>query len=76
MPLGNIVETFLSLELGTPQVNWVFSYKMNDEEFIFDDTEMKQELEGISLTKPAIIRYIRTLFEESILEVQQNNQSK
>ena len=56
MPLGNIVETFLSLELGTPQVNWVFSYKMNDEEFIFDDTEMKQELEGISLTEPAIIR--------------------
>jgi len=70
MPLGNIPDTLLMFELGTPEVNWVFSVKKNDKEFYFDDADVKKELEGISITEPDVIRFIRSLFEESIQELQ------
>jgi len=70
MPLGNIPDTLLMLELGTPEVNWIFSVKKNGKEFYFDDADIKKELEGISITEPDVIRFIRSLFEESIQEIQ------
>lgn len=70
MPLGNIPDTLLTLLLGTPQINWVFSIKKNDKEFFFDDIELKKELDGISLTEPDVIRFIRSFIEEGIQEAQ------
>jgi hypothetical protein len=70
MPLGNIADTLLALELGTPQVNWVYSIKKDDKEFYFDDAELKKELNGISITEPDVIRFIRSIFEEGIQEIQ------
>lgn len=70
MPLGNISDTLLMLELGTPEVNWIFSVKKNEKEFYFDDAELKKELEGISITEPDVIRFIRSLFEENVQEIQ------
>ncbi|MCJ7695943.1 MAG: ATP-binding protein [Anaerolineaceae bacterium] len=74
VPLGNIVDTFITLELGTNNVNWVFIYKMNDQEVVIDDNEIKQTLDGVSLTEPSVIKFIRQLFEESINEVRSINQ--
>jgi len=70
MPLGNIPDTLLSLELCTPEVNWAYSIRKNEKEFYFDDTELKKELDGIPLTDPEVIRFIRTIFEEGIRETQ------
>jgi hypothetical protein len=70
MPLGNVVDTFLTLLLGTPEINWVFSFKKNEKEFYFNDLEIKKELDGISLTEPDVIRFIRSFFTEGIQEVQ------
>jgi len=44
--------------------------KKNGKEFYFDDADIKKELEGISITEPDVIRFIRSLFEESIQEIQ------
>ena len=70
MPLGNIPDTLLSLELCTPDVNWIYLIKKNDKEFYFDDTELKNELDGIPLTDPDVIRFIRKMFEDGIHEIQ------
>jgi hypothetical protein len=70
MPLGDIADTFLTLVLGTLNVNWIFSVKHDDKEFYFDDSELKRELEGIELTEPEVIRFIRSIFEEGIEELQ------
>mgnify|MGYP000859101124 CR=1 FL=1 len=70
MPLGNIPDTLLSLVLCTPDVNWIFSIRKNEKMFYFDDQELKNELDGIPLTNPDVIRFIRKLFEEGIQEIQ------
>ena len=76
MPLGDLTNTWLTLLLGTPEVNWVFTYQMNDEVFFIDDKEIKKELDGISLTEPSIMRIIRELIRDGVETVRQNAKEK
>jgi len=70
MPLGDLADTFLTLQLGALDVNWIFTVKRDEHQFHFDDSELKKELEGIELTEPEVIRFIRSIFKEGIQELQ------
>ena len=72
MPLGNISDTISSLVIGSPEVHWVFRYKINDMEFEFDDAPIKHELEGVSLTEPPVITFIRHYIEDGIRDIKSN----
>lgn len=76
MPLGELSTTWLTLLLGSPEVNWVFRYQMDDEVFFIDDSEIKKELEGVSLTAPSIIPIIRGLIIDGVESVRQNAKEK
>jgi hypothetical protein len=69
MPLGDIAGTFLTLLIGSPEVHWVFIYKVNEAECIFDDQEIKETLDGISMTEPDVLKFIREYMYEGINEV-------
>lgn len=70
MPLGDLSGTILSLEIGFPQVHWIFTYRGNDEEYRFDDAVIKKELEGIPLSEPAVIHFLREMIDDGIQAVQ------
>jgi len=74
MPLGNLASTFLTLIIGTPEVHWVFSYQVNGQTFELDDEPVKQALEGVPLTEPAILSYLREYLETGIRNVQASAQ--
>ena len=69
MPLGDITGTILSLVIGSPEVHWVFKYTVNDNCFIFDDKTIKKELEGIPLSDPAVIKFLREYLQEGISSI-------
>ena len=69
MPLGDLAETWLTLLLGSPEVNWVFHYQVDDEVFFINDLELKRELVGISLTEPGVMRVIRQLIRDGVNSV-------
>ncbi|MBI9048400.1 MAG: ATP-binding protein [Anaerolineaceae bacterium] len=69
MPLGNIQNTILTLLIGYQHIHWIFHYQVNDEVFEFDDEPIKKELEGISLTDPSVLKFIREYLEEGIQEI-------
>ena len=71
MPLGNLAETFETLLLGSPEVNWVFHYQVDDEIFFMDDLELKKELDGISFTEPVVMRIIRKMIRDGVDSVSQ-----
>jgi hypothetical protein len=75
MPLGDLPETFLSLLIGCPEVHWRFIYSIDGQVFDFDDELIKQELEGIPLSEPAILGYLRNLLFDGLNEVQQSIQT-
>jgi hypothetical protein len=64
MPLGNLPGTFLALSVAHPQVHWLFSYRRGEHFFEYDDAPIKEALEGLPLSHPQALKYLRELFEE------------
>jgi anti-sigma regulatory factor (Ser/Thr protein kinase) len=71
MPLGDIAGTMLTLVVAYPQIHWVFRYRTDSAEFTFDDEPIKRELDGVSLTEPSILAFIRESLQEGVGNVQQ-----
>jgi hypothetical protein len=69
MPLGNLADTFLQLLIMNPAIHWIFRYQVDDRVFTLDNNEIKAALEGISLTEPPILNYLRELVETGIRDV-------
>lgn len=72
MPLGNLADTFLSLLIGTPGVNWVLHYQVNEQTFHFDDSEVKRVLDGMPLTDYRVIEYLTNTIQNGINGLNEN----
>jgi anti-sigma regulatory factor (Ser/Thr protein kinase) len=70
MPLGDLSSTMLHLLIGHPIVHWLFHYQVDDNIFTFDDGPIKAELEGVPLTEPTILTFLREMLEEGVESVQ------
>jgi hypothetical protein len=70
MPLGDLPGTFLTMLISSPEVHWVFVYRANEEVFKFDDTEVKQALEGVPLSEPSILSFLRENLTNGIESIQ------
>ena len=66
MPLGDLANTMITLIIGSPEVHWRFKYQVNTETFEFDDEPIKEQLEGVPLSEPAVLRFIREYLEDGI----------
>lgn len=69
MPLGDVPSTFLNLLVSNPNVHWVFRYRVNEKEFLFDDIEVKEAVEDVPLTEPEVLKVIREIFETGIADL-------
>ena len=71
MPLGDLAGTFLSLLIANPEINWDFNYMVagRGEAFKFESLPVTQALEGVSLTEPSILSYLRELIESGVADV-------
>lgn len=70
MPLGDLSTTFLNLMIAHPAIHFIFSYEVDSETFYLDDSSIKGELQGVSLTEPVILTFLRNLFESGISSIQ------
>lgn len=66
MPLGDLASTILNLVIGFPHIHWTFTYRGNDGEFVFDDAAIKAELDGVPLSEPSVISFLREMINEGI----------
>lgn len=69
MPLGDVAGTMLSLLIGWPQVHWVLRYRVDGDEFVFDDAPIKEELGDLPLSDPEVIKFLRGALREGIADV-------
>jgi hypothetical protein len=70
MPLGDLASTFMTLLITSSEVNWIFHYQVNQEIFYFDDAPVKEELQEVPLTEPAILAFLRELIVNGVASVQ------
>jgi anti-sigma regulatory factor (Ser/Thr protein kinase) len=75
MPLGNLSATWLGLVVCHPETHWVFHYMARgtsaEESFEFDDTPIKETLQGLSLNHPDVLAYLRESFEDGLRQARQ-----
>ncbi len=70
MPLGDLAGTMLTLVVGFPRIHWVFRYRVDDAEFIFDDEPIKAALGEVPLTEPSILTFVKDYLREGVAQVQ------
>ena len=71
MPLGDIAATWLTLLISSPDTHWTFHYRVNEQEFVFDDLPVKQELRGIPLSEPEVLTFLRAYLMNGIAGLHQ-----
>jgi anti-sigma regulatory factor (Ser/Thr protein kinase) len=70
MPLGNVADTMVTLLVSAPQIHWILTYEADGQTFTFDDAEMKATLEGVPITEPDILAWLRNTLQTGIAEIQ------
>lgn len=71
MPLGDLAGTLQTLIIGTPEVHWIFDYRINEERFQFDDEPVKEILGEVPLSDPGVMKFIRETIRTGIEELRQ-----
>ncbi len=69
MPLGDLAGTFLSLLIANPEINWNYNYIVDGKTFKFESSPVTQALQGVSLTEPSILSYLRESIESGVADV-------
>ena len=64
MPLGNINETVAALIQGSPQLDFLYTRRLEDREMVLDTREFREVLGEIPLDAPEVARFIREYLEE------------
>ncbi len=76
MPLGDLASTLLNLLTAHPEIHWIFFYSRQQPgeaepyRFDFDDAPLKEVLDGLSLTHPHVLTYLRETLEAGLQGVQ------
>jgi anti-sigma regulatory factor (Ser/Thr protein kinase) len=69
MPMGNLAATILTLVVGSPEIHWIFTCTVNNQTFEFDNQPVKEVLDGVPFSDPAILGYLRETLETGIAEL-------
>jgi len=66
-PIGNLSETIITLVTLNPGINFIFRYKVNDDEFIFSTEEVKEQVgDDTPLDSPPIVIFLTEYVNENI----------
>lgn len=68
-PLGNMVDTILSLIIANPDIDLVYRHYRNEKEIHFDTREIKEALEGVPINEPQVINWIKGFLKEGFSSI-------
>lgn len=73
MPLGDMPGTIETLVVYNTGIDFIYTYKVDDEQFVLSTSEMKEILGGIPLNNPEVAAYIRDFLRENTDSVNKGN---
>ncbi len=68
-PKGDIPGVISILAGANPSMDFIYRHAFEDFEYIFDTREIKEVLEDVPLSEPAVIRYMKEMIEENLKEI-------
>jgi hypothetical protein len=70
MPMGDLSGTILTLMVGSPEIGWQFKYTRDARSFELNSLYITEELDGLPLSEPLILKWLREFIRDGILEIQ------
>ncbi len=68
-PLGDLGETMSTLLSGEDSVDYVLTYSVNDVGFTLDTRELKAELDGVPISEPEVLLFVKNYIRENISQI-------
>jgi anti-sigma regulatory factor (Ser/Thr protein kinase) len=68
-PLGDMGATMTTLICGHPEIDYLFLYEKNGQSFSFDTKELKQELDGVPVNLPEVLKFIKEEINEGLRRI-------
>ena len=68
-PLGEIESTLSGIFRSFPNADFSYTHKVDNKEFFISTKEIKNELDGVSITSHEVISFIKELILENITEI-------
>lgn len=68
-PLGDLVSTIVTLIQGSPDIDFLYIHRLNNQEYILSTKEMRQELENVPLNHPLVLDFITKDLHEGLADL-------
>lgn len=65
-PMGNIVDTIITLIQANDKIDYLFKYTSDESEFVLDTKEIKKILDGVAINLPEIIIWLKDYIKEGL----------
>lgn len=65
-PMGDLAGAVVLTASASSDIHFVFHYKTDRTEYVFDTDEVKQALDGMSIQQPQIVQYLIEMVRENI----------
>ncbi len=68
-PLGDMVETILTLVSSNPSIDFVYHHKVDDREYLFETKEIKKVLKDVPINTVEVIIWMKENLNEGIISL-------
>ena len=71
-PLGDMAATITTLIMGNPRIDFVYSHRIDGNEYRLDTREIRAEMEDLSLSNPVVIHHLTETIRSALEELSSN----
>lgn len=68
-PMGDLTGTLVNLIRANPEINFDYEHRVDDKKFNFSTREIKEEIDGIAINTPEILKFIKELISENLQDI-------
>jgi anti-sigma regulatory factor (Ser/Thr protein kinase) len=68
-PLGDMASTLGVLIAGYPHIDFRYTHRVDEREFVLDTRDLKTELTGLSLSDPMVVHHLTESIRRSLAEL-------
>jgi len=68
-PLGSMSDTMVSLIAVSPEIDFVYRHKIDNNEFVLDTRDVRKVLQEVPLSNPMVLDWIKKYIEDNLKEI-------
>jgi anti-sigma regulatory factor (Ser/Thr protein kinase) len=76
LPLGDIPQTMISLIMGHPEIEMIYSHTTDKGKYELDTKDIKAQLNGLPINSPEVLRFIKKHIKEGITTIRRQKWTK